>query len=95
MRRAALVLIACLVATTASAQTLVEDYFRGMEAPETANHEACLARACANTSRPEQAFVVGGEVCYIAHSKIAGFDHEKTQPTREEWGTVPILRVPL
>jgi hypothetical protein len=59
--REILVLIACLLATTASAQ----------------------------------AFFVDGGFWDIANSNIAGLDNTKTQPTREEWGTVLILRVPL
>ena len=44
---------------------------------------------------PTTGVIVGDEFWYIANSNIAGFDHSTSTPTREEWGTVLILRVPL
>lgn len=44
---------------------------------------------------PTTGVIVDGEFWYIANSNIAGFNHAEQTPTREEWGTVLILRVPL
>jgi hypothetical protein len=44
---------------------------------------------------PTTGVIVDDELWYIANSNIAGFNHAEQIPTREEWGTVLILRVPL
>ena len=44
---------------------------------------------------PTTGVIVDGEFWYIANSNIAGFNYAEQTPTRDEWGTVLILRVPL